>query len=49
MARHRLTPFFRVKLSGDRDRAHEIAEQHRQVTPFAASGDVTRFSFCARG
>jgi hypothetical protein len=35
IASHRLAPLLGVELTGDRGRAHQVAEQHRQMPPLS--------------
>jgi hypothetical protein len=45
IARHRLTPLFRIELSCNRGGANQIAEQHRQMAPLARRAALAWFSF----
>jgi len=44
IARHRLTPFFGIELSGDLSRANQVAEEHRQMAPLACGTALAWFS-----
>ena len=35
---HHLAEVFRVELTGEADRVHEVAEQHRELAPFGVGG-----------
>src|ERR1700674_2749936 len=43
VSRYRLPPFLGIELRRDSGRAHEVAEQHGEMPPFARQPGVSRF------